>query len=259
MLNFQGPDSVKALQKQHLDDDPNKIPMMFMMDVIHGCRTIYPVPLGLSASFDPQLVKDCCAMAAKEAAAEGINVTFAPMADLSLIHILRRKKYYLQECFMKKRIVCLVFAVIFSLAFVLGCTPKEEIVPNNPSMPAEGPSAMSDRDLVTYEAEKLSLIHILAIMIIVTIWGSMGVGFLAMIAGVLNIDSELYEAAYIDGVKNRFQEIVHVTIPSMKPQMLFGAVMAVVGTFSAGSIGVQLSGANPTPRYACLLYTSRCV
>lgn len=92
--------------------------------------------------------------------------------------------------------------------------------------------------------------YLMAIMIIVTIWGSMGVGFLAMIAGVLNIDSELYEAAYIDGVKNRFQEIVHVTIPSMKPQMLFGAVMAVVGTFSAGSIGVQLSGANPTPRYA---------
>lgn len=83
VLNFQGPDSVKALQKQHLEDDPNKIPMLFMMDVIHGCRTIYPVPLGLSASFDPQLVKDCCAMAAKEAAAEGINVTFAPMADLA--------------------------------------------------------------------------------------------------------------------------------------------------------------------------------
>ena len=39
VLNFQGPDSVKALQKQHLDDDPNKIPMMFMMDVVHGCRT----------------------------------------------------------------------------------------------------------------------------------------------------------------------------------------------------------------------------
>ena len=92
--------------------------------------------------------------------------------------------------------------------------------------------------------------YLMAIMIIVTIWGSMGVGFLAMIAGVLNIDSELYEAAFIDGVKHRFQEIVHVTIPSMKPQMLFGAVMAVVGTFSAGSIGVQLSGANPTPRYA---------
>lgn len=92
--------------------------------------------------------------------------------------------------------------------------------------------------------------YLMAIMIIVTVWGSMGVGFLAMIAGVLNVDSELYEAAYIDGVKNRFQEIAHVTVPSMKPQMLFGAVMAVVGTFSAGSIGVQLSGSNPTPRYA---------
>jgi multiple sugar transport system permease protein len=78
----------------------------------------------------------------------------------------------------------------------------------------------------------------------------MGVGFLAMLAGVLNIDQSIYEAAYIDGVKNRFQEIFFITIPSMKPQMLFGAVMAVVTTFQAGDIGVQLSGANPTPQYA---------
>lgn len=92
--------------------------------------------------------------------------------------------------------------------------------------------------------------YLMGIMITVTVWGSMGVGFLAMIAGVLNIDPELYEAAYIDGIKNRFQEIVHVTVPSMKPQMLFGAVMAAVGTFSAGTVGVELSGANPTPRYA---------
>lgn len=92
--------------------------------------------------------------------------------------------------------------------------------------------------------------YLMPIMIIVTIWGSMGVGFLAMMAGVMNIDQEIYEAAYIDGIKNRFQEIIHVTIPSMKPQMLFGAVMAVVGTFSAGGIGVELSGANPTPQYA---------
>lgn len=92
--------------------------------------------------------------------------------------------------------------------------------------------------------------YLMNIMIIVSIWGSMGVGFLAMIAGVLNIDSETYEAAYIDGIRNRFQEIVYVTIPSMKPQMLFGAVMAVVGTFSAGSIGVELSGSNPTVRYS---------
>ncbi|WP_226682185.1 carbohydrate ABC transporter permease [Sutcliffiella horikoshii] len=92
--------------------------------------------------------------------------------------------------------------------------------------------------------------HLMTIMIVVTLWGSMGVGFLAMLSGVLNINKEIYEAGYIDGIKNRFQEIIYITIPSMKPQMLFGAVMAVVGTFQAGAIGVALSGANPTPQYA---------
>jgi multiple sugar transport system permease protein len=88
------------------------------------------------------------------------------------------------------------------------------------------------------------------IMVLVTLWSSMGVGFLAMLAGVLNINPELYEAAYIDGMKSRLQEITYITVPSMRPQMLFGAVMAVVGTFNAGAIGVQLSGSNPTPQYA---------
>ncbi|WP_370295784.1 carbohydrate ABC transporter permease [Rossellomorea marisflavi] len=92
--------------------------------------------------------------------------------------------------------------------------------------------------------------YLMKIMIVVTLWGSMGVGFLAMLSGVLNINKEVYEAGYIDGIKNRFQEIIYITIPSMKPQMLFGAVMAVVGTFQAGAIGVALSGANPTPQYA---------
>ena len=92
--------------------------------------------------------------------------------------------------------------------------------------------------------------YLMNIMILVSLWGSMGVGFLAMLAGILNIDQTLYEAAYVDGLKNRWQEIFYITIPSMKPQMLFGAVMAVVGTFQVGAIGVQLSGANPTPQYA---------
>ena len=92
--------------------------------------------------------------------------------------------------------------------------------------------------------------YLMTIIIIVALWSSMGVGFLAMLAGVLNVNEELYEAAYIDGVRNRFQEIIYVTIPSMRPQMLFGAVMAIVGTFSAGSVGVSLSGSNPTPGYA---------
>ncbi|MCF2940917.1 sugar ABC transporter permease [Paenibacillus alkaliterrae] len=92
--------------------------------------------------------------------------------------------------------------------------------------------------------------YLMYIMIAVTLWNSMGVGFLAMLAGMLNINQEMYEAGYIDGIKNRLQEVWYITIPSMKPQMLFGAVMAVVGTFQAGDIGVTLSGANPTPQYA---------
>jgi len=92
--------------------------------------------------------------------------------------------------------------------------------------------------------------YLMTIMIIVSLWSSMGVGFLAMLAGVLNIDQSMYEAGYIDGIKNRFQEIIYITIPSMKPQMLFGAVMSVVSTFQAGDIGVMLTGANPTPQYA---------
>lgn len=92
--------------------------------------------------------------------------------------------------------------------------------------------------------------YLLNIMIFVTLWGSMGIGFLAMLAGLLNVDKTLYEAALVDGIKNRFQEIIYITIPQMKPQMLFGAVMAIVGAFNAGGIGVALSGSNPTPQYA---------
>jgi multiple sugar transport system permease protein len=92
--------------------------------------------------------------------------------------------------------------------------------------------------------------YLMLIMIIVTLWGSMGVGFLALLAGILEIDPELYEAGSLDGISNRLQEIIHITIPSMKPQMLFGAVMAIVATFQAGTIGVVLSGSNPTPQYA---------
>jgi multiple sugar transport system permease protein len=78
----------------------------------------------------------------------------------------------------------------------------------------------------------------------------MGVGFLAMLAGILEINPELYEVGALDGISNRFQEIIYITIPSMKPQMLFGAVIAIVATFQAGAIGVTLSGGNPTPQYA---------
>lgn len=91
---------------------------------------------------------------------------------------------------------------------------------------------------------------LLPVMIIVALWSSMGVGFLSMLAGLLNIDPALYEAAHIDGIRNRFQEVFYITIPSIKPQMLFGAIMAIVNAFKQSAIGVQLSGANPTPNYA---------
>lgn len=95
-----------------------------------------------------------------------------------------------------------------------------------------------------------SVTWLMPVMVIVTLWSSMGVGFLAMMAGILNVDSQLYEAGRLDGIKNRFQEIIYITIPSVKPQMLFGAVMAIVNTLQAGAIGVTLSGQNPTPNYA---------
>ena len=94
--------------------------------------------------------------------------------------------------------------------------------------------------------------YLLPIVIIIGLWSSMGVGFLSILAGLLNVDESLYEAAAIDGVKNRFQEMIYITIPSMKPQMLFAAVMTIVGAFQNGTISSLLAG-NPTPGYAAQL------
>ena len=88
------------------------------------------------------------------------------------------------------------------------------------------------------------------IMLFVGLWSSMGIGFLAMLSGILNINKELYEAAYIDGLKNRWQEIFYITIPSMKPQMLFGLVMAIVNTFNAVGIASALTLSTPPPQMA---------
>ena len=117
------------------------------------------------------------------------------------------------------------------------------------------------RGLLNYLLLKLEIIenpiqwlqsgdYLMVIMIIVGLWSSMGIGFLSILSGIMNVDKEMYEAARIDGVKNRFQEIMYITIPAIKPQMLFGAVMAIVNIFKDGGTGVTLSGANPTPDYA---------
>ncbi len=91
---------------------------------------------------------------------------------------------------------------------------------------------------------------IFIIMVFVGLWSSMGIGFLAMLSGILNTNRDMYEAAYVDGLKNRFQEVIYITIPSMKPQMMFGAVMAIVGTFNSAGLASALTGASPTPQLA---------
>ena len=82
-LNFHGTENVIAMQNKYLSNSDKKIPLMFMMDVIHGCHTVYPINLALAGSFDTDLARRCAAMAAKESAVSGINVTFAPMVDIS--------------------------------------------------------------------------------------------------------------------------------------------------------------------------------
>ncbi|MBQ3900130.1 MAG: sugar ABC transporter permease [Clostridia bacterium] len=87
---------------------------------------------------------------------------------------------------------------------------------------------------------------ILPLCVIVALWTSLGTSFLAFIAGLQGIDRSQYEAAAIDGVKNRWQEAWYVTLPNMKPQLMFGAVMAITGSFGFGGIVTNLAGNPPT-------------
>ncbi len=83
LLNFKNAANAIKIQEKYMRENRNGIPMLFANDVIHGCRTVYPIPLALGASFNPEIVEECSAMAAKESAADGIHLTFSPMVDLS--------------------------------------------------------------------------------------------------------------------------------------------------------------------------------
>lgn len=89
----------------------------------------------------------------------------------------------------------------------------------------------------------------LGVVIAVQLWMSMGPGFLAFLAGLQQIDETLYEAGRVDGIRNRLQELFFITLPLVKPQLVFGAVMAVVGAFSMFDISAALVG-FPSPQYA---------
>ncbi|MBS4200491.1 sugar ABC transporter permease [Bacillus sp. FJAT-49732] len=90
---------------------------------------------------------------------------------------------------------------------------------------------------------------IVPVIIIVSLWSSMGIGFLAFLAGLQNVPKDLYEAGKIDGVKYRWQELWYITLPSVKPQLLFGAVMQVVFSLQVFDVSMQLVG-MPSPLYA---------
>ena len=90
---------------------------------------------------------------------------------------------------------------------------------------------------------------IVPIVVIVQIWQSLGVSFLANLSGLQNVNNELFEAGAIDGIRNRWQELWYITLPGMKSMLLFSAVMQIAGAFSISGIIQQLAG-YPTVNYA---------
>ena len=91
--------------------------------------------------------------------------------------------------------------------------------------------------------------YIFGVVIVVQLWMSLGAGFLSLRAGLQGIPRDRYEAAAVEGVKNRMQELLMVTVPAMGPQMLFAAVMQIVSSFTAGDVGRTLT-AFPSTDYA---------
>lgn len=87
------------------------------------------------------------------------------------------------------------------------------------------------------------------VVIIVVLWMSMGAGFLSFVAGFQQLNKELFEAGAIDGIRNRWQEMWHITLPQMVPQLLIGAVLSISGAFSIGYQNQALTG-NPSTDYS---------
>lgn len=91
--------------------------------------------------------------------------------------------------------------------------------------------------------------YMMTVVIIVTMWMSMGTQFLSFVAGLQGLDHALFEAGCIDGIRNRWQELWFITLPQLKPQLMFGAVMSITGAFTVGNVGAILCG-NPSTEYA---------
>lgn len=91
--------------------------------------------------------------------------------------------------------------------------------------------------------------YMLGLVIAVMLWMSLGAGFLSFVAGLQTVDKTYYEAGYIEGIRNRWQELWYITLPHMKPQMMFGAVMSITSSFAVGDVTTALCG-FPSTDYA---------
>ena len=91
--------------------------------------------------------------------------------------------------------------------------------------------------------------YVLPLIILVQLWMSMGVGFLAMRAGMSTVDVQYYEAAAIDGVKNRIQEVFYITIPLMAPHLMTAAVLQITAMFANTTVAMNLAG-FPSTNYS---------
>ena len=97
--------------------------------------------------------------------------------------------------------------------------------------------------------------YVLGVTIVVQLWISLGAGFLAIRAGFQNIDRTLYEAGAVEGVSNRWQELIYIVLPSIGPQLMFAAVMQIVGSFTAGTVAQNLVGFPSTDYKAHTIMT----
>ena len=91
--------------------------------------------------------------------------------------------------------------------------------------------------------------YVMPLCIVVALWTSLGTAFLSFIAGLQGVDRALFEAGAVDGIKNRWQELYYITLPSMRPQLMFGAVMAITNSFGFGGVVTTLCG-FPSVEYA---------
>ncbi len=91
--------------------------------------------------------------------------------------------------------------------------------------------------------------YVMPLCIVVALWTSLGTAFLSFIAGLQGVDRSLYEAGAVDGVRNRWQELWYITLPSMRPQLMFGAIMSITGSFGFGGVVTALCG-FPSVDYA---------